>query len=65
MEKDDDAYYALAQDDIHWQQARASAKLEGIELSAKDDLLAGQHIAGEITLDEWIGKIVKDVYAQT
>lgn len=58
----DDDYYALAENDVHWQMARASAKLEGIELTAKDDLLAGKCAAGVISIDEWIGAIVKDFY---
>lgn len=57
-----DDYYAFADNDVHWQMARASAKLEGIELTAKDDLLAGQCAAGDITIDGWIGAIVKDFY---
>jgi hypothetical protein len=60
LTKTDNEYYELADNDVHWQVMRASAKLEGFELKARDDLLAGQCAAGDITLDEWIDVIVKD-----
>jgi hypothetical protein len=60
LTKTNDEYYELADNDVHWQVMRASAKLEGFELKARDDLLAGQCAAGDITLDEWIDVIVKD-----
>jgi adenylate cyclase class IV len=34
--------------------------LAGVELTARDDLLAGKHAAGGITMDEWIDAIAKD-----
>jgi hypothetical protein len=63
--KTDDEYYELANNDVHWQVARASARLEGFELTARDDLLAGKHAAGDITMDEWIDAIAKDAQGQT
>jgi Antitoxin VbhA len=62
--KTDDEYYELANNDVHWQVARASAQLEGFELTARDDLLAGKHVAGDITIDEWIEIITKDAQSR-
>ena len=61
MQTEDD-FYDIADNDVHWQRVRASAKLEGIELTAKDDLLAGQHTAGVISFEQWVAAIVKDTY---
>lgn len=56
----DDDYIDLAEQDRHWQMVRASARLEGIVLDYRDDILSGKHTLGEITIDQWVTAIVSD-----
>ena len=56
----DDDYIDLAEQDRHWQMVRASARLEGIVLDYRDDILSGKHTLGEITVDQWVNAIVSD-----
>lgn len=54
----EEAYIARAEQDVHWQTVCASAKLEGVNLDASNSILCGQHLAGDITADEWIQAII-------
>lgn len=56
----DDDYIDLAEQDRHWQMVRASARIEGIVLDYRDDILSGKHTLGEITVDQWVNAIVSD-----
>lgn len=54
----EEAYIALAEQDVHWQTVCASAKLEGVNLDASNAILCGQHLAGDITYDQWLQAII-------
>ena len=58
--RSEDDYIELAEQDRHWQMVRASAKLEGIVLDHRDDILSGMHTAGDITVDQWVDAIIAD-----
>ena len=54
----EEGYIARAEQDVHWQTVCASAKLEGVNLDASNYILCGQHLAGEITIDQWLAAII-------
>lgn len=53
MKTTDKKYAEFAKGDKDWVQIVASAKIEGIEIDARDEVLAGRFLKGEITQEQW------------
>jgi hypothetical protein len=49
----DNKYAEFAKGDKDWIQLAASAKIEGIAVDPRDEVLAGRFLKGEITQDQW------------
>jgi hypothetical protein len=53
MRTTDKEYTEFARRDRDWLQIVASAKIEGIDIDPRDEVLAGRFLKGEITQKQW------------